>query len=134
MKHPNDFVGIAWVKGGHSIDGADCWGLTTMVLRECYNIIITKFVGSKYDGFELANIMNQTLNNGQYKLTTHTPSKGSICVMYSKGTKRPEHMGVYIGELKVIHSMGGVKAGVSRIDNIQMLKRLYQKIEFYNYE
>ena len=133
MEHPNDFVGIAWVQGGHTVDGADCWGLTTLVLKECFDIEITKYEGAKYEGAELSNIMNQSLKNTNYKLVD-VPVKGSICVMYSKVTKRPEHMGVFIGELKVIHSMGGAKAGVSRIDSVQILKRLYEKVEFYTYE
>ena len=133
MKHPNEFVGINWVQGGHSTKGADCWGLTILVLNQCYGIKIKEFIGAKYEGDALSTIIQQGLKKDSYRLID-VPTKGSICIMYSKITKRPEHVGVFIGELKVIHSPGGVLIGTSRIDNIQTLKRLYYKIEFYNHE
>ena len=60
MDNPVNYIGIPWILGGCSKAGADCWGLTVMILENCYNIKVNRFIGAQDSGDDLAKIIHST--------------------------------------------------------------------------
>lgn len=132
----NDYVGIPWVRGGGDISGADCWGLTVLVIREVYGIDIEQYGGSKASGEELTGIIESELSK-DYWQPPSLIKPGDMCMMYSRKSGFPSHMGVFIGDGMVIHSPEPSKpdgVSISQIHPIRVLNRAYLKLEFYRYD
>lgn len=132
MDDVNDYVGIPWQLGGFTKQGADCWGLTLMVCKNCYGVKIPLYLGSCAEGDALAEIIS-TESSGTSWQQIAPPQPGDVCIMKSKDSGRPEHIGVYVGSKSVIHSLGKNKQGVSMITRTKALEKLFQPLEFYRY-
>jgi len=129
----NDFVGIPWVKGGYTISGADCWGLTILVLREVYDIVVNEYNGSKAFGEELTNIINDETHSNRWD-KVDIPVPGDVCVMISKITGKAGHMGVFVGHGSVLHSPDEGGKMVSSIHSVRVLNRAFCRLEYYRYD
>ena len=96
----NNYVGIPWVKGGYSRDGADCWGLFLLVLSEYFNIELDIHKGSKAEDAEFRGLVDLEKNSDRWVLTDK-PEPGAAVLMYKH---HPSHIGIYIGENQILHS------------------------------
>jgi len=128
----NNYVGIPWLKGGSTKNGADCWGLTLLVLNKCFGVIVDKYLGSKASNRELAKIINSEINSDSWSEVL-TPTPGNVCVMFDRKTKMPLHMGVVVTDEHIIHALDSKRAGVSQIHTITLLNRIFQKLEYYEH-
>lgn len=137
MAHVNDFVGIPWKQGGNDKHGADCWGLTVLVMREVYGIDIKEYNGSKASGDELTNIIESELASEKWQTPT-LPKAGDMVMMYDRGTGLPGHMGVFVDNGNVLHSPdhdgSNSMPRTSAIHPIRLLKNVFRKLEFYRYD
>ena len=129
----NNYIGIPWVKGGNKTTGCDCWGLVLLVLNDVYNININKFVGAKHEGDQLSDVIDNESAQPEW-LKVDNPQAGDVCVMTVRSTNRPEHVGVYIGGDKLLHSPGRHNCNVSCVSQLRIMQRLYKKLEFYRYD
>lgn len=126
----NDLVGIPWIKGGHSIDGADCWGIVLIACSRL-GIPIDIYKGSKACGDELSNIITkESLSDRWEKI--EIPEPLSICTMTSDSGK-PEHIGFCFDGKNILHSLGSNGIGSSIITSVKALERFYHKLEFHRY-
>jgi cell wall-associated NlpC family hydrolase len=41
----DDYIGIKYIKDGRSRSGTDCWGLVSMIYKECLNIELPDYSG-----------------------------------------------------------------------------------------
>lgn len=133
----NRYVGIPWVKGGNTIAGADCWGLFTLASNDVHGVIVKEYIGSTVTGNELSGIIETQLASENWHESS-LPRDGDLAVMYDKGTRRPGHMGMFIGNGLILHSPdhdgSPVKLITSSIHPVRLLKNIFHKIEFYRYD
>ena len=129
----NDFTGVPWVRGGHTVAGADCWGLTIMVLREVYGINVREYNGSQATGEELTEIINNEINSSRWD-RIDIPSPGDVCVMVSRITGKSGHMGVFVGHGSVLHSPDEGGKMISSIHPVRVLNRAFCRLEYYRYD
>ncbi len=129
----NDFVGIPWKLGGSNECGADCWGLVLMVLPCVYDIRMNSFEGSCATGEELSNIIEGETNSAAWE-EVHPARPGDVVVFYDKQNGKPGHMGVFVGDGRVIHSLHAMNNGSSSIHEIRIIRRLFKRVEYYRYD
>jgi len=129
----NEYIGIPWVCGAATFEGADCWGLVSMVYMGLFNIQLGHFeVDDIDDPKKTMNKIEEIRDNSDSWEKTDTPSEGDVVMMISRTTFRPEHVGVYIGNGKILHSMTR-ETGQSEIHPVKLMVKLFKRLEYYEY-
>ena len=64
---------------------------------------------------------------------TAEPEEGDVAMMITRTSGRPEHVGLYIGNNEILHSLTR-ENGQSEIHNIKLINKLFKRIEFYKYD
>lgn len=131
MDSPANYIGIPWILGGHSQDGADCWGLTTLILKNCYGVNVDRFIGAKDSGDELAEIINSESRSSIWNGVA-SPKNGDVCIMRAGEKNRPEHIGVYVDGL-IIHALGKNQKGSSTANKPKALLKIFNSLEYYRF-
>ena len=121
------------MKGGYSVSGADCWGLTILVLLKVYGIDVREYNGSQASGDELTDIISGETCSNRWR-RTDTPTPGDVCVMIDKTTNKGGHMGVFVGHGSVLHSPDEGGKMVSSIHPVRLLNRIFCRLEYYRYD
>jgi len=129
----NDYIGIPWMCGKASFDGADCWGLVSMIYMGLFNVRLAHFDIDEIDDPQKTMSKIEEIRDGSncWKKTT-TPNEGDVVMMISRENLRPEHVGVYIGKGKIIHSMTR-ETGQSEIHPVKLMTKLFKRLEYYQY-
>lgn len=102
------YIGIPFKEQGRSKDGADCWGLVKIVMKEIFNQDLPDFTDHPFD--KKSNAM--TIEASKPLVDAHEvedKEEGRIVVMMSMG--HPAHVGVSAGQFGVLHmerKMGAV--------------------------
>ena len=132
----NKYIGIPWVCGASSITGADCWGIVKMVLNDALGIELGHYALEDIDSpkkaikkFNSAIVIE--ISSGKWE-KVDSPKELDVIMMSSLDSKRFDHVGVYIGNNQVLHSMTR-ETGISEAHNIKIIKSLCKKMEFYRY-
>jgi len=131
MKNISDYIGIPWIIGGSDFSGCDCWGLSLLILDECFNIQVNRFIGAKYTGDELDDIINSEASSPDWQLS-ESPKNGDLCVMSCGEKLRAEHIGVYVDGL-IVHALGKNGQGASTANKPAALKKIFKKMEYYRF-
>ncbi len=102
-KYNNINFPALYISNGRDFNGCDCYGLVRLILKNEFNK-------------ELPLLLNEYANSGDISITSKvmdkylpilsgkqidTPSVGDVCVFRYKGS--PCHLGLYIGNNKVLH-------------------------------
>lgn len=109
-------IGIPFIPGGRTLDGLDCWGVVIEVFKITSPDIIIPEVNVSYnDGSFAINNEADIIKNSFIKIIS--PKIPSIMAIKHHDPIYINHVGVYIGEGKFIHSR--VKTGViiDRVDS-----------------
>lgn len=129
----NDYIGIPWECGKASFEGADCWGLVSMVYMGIFNIKLAHFDVNDIDNPEkTTHKIEEIRDNSNAWEKTDTPNEGDVVMMIGRQSLRPEHVGVYIGKGKILHSMTR-ETGQSEIHPVKLMIKLFKRLEFYRY-
>lgn len=136
MMDYNKYVGIPWVCGKASIEGADCWGIVTMVLRDAlgidlghYSLPDIKTHRGAIRTFERE--MAVELSSGKWEQVDQ-PVELDVVMMYSKDSGRPDHIGVCIGGGMILHSMTR-ETGISEVHQTKLISPMFNRFEYYRY-
>ena len=115
IKKLNTHVGKTWyVFSGATPAGWDCSGLTMWFYEQL--------------GISLEHRASKQANAGT---TTLTPKPGDLVVFKYKGTKSAYHVGIYIGDGKMIHAP---KHGhTTRVEDIKTFAGNYSNISYVNF-
>jgi murein DD-endopeptidase len=117
------YIGIPYVLGGRSYDGADCYGLVYLILQE-HGYTLPKY-DITYTIQERASIISE---NSPLVLGTRLDAPEDACVvLFYKGTYAT-HMGVYMYN-GVFHTIQATNSIHERL-NTGSLRR-YTKVEFW---
>lgn len=129
----NSYIGIPWKCGKASLSGADCWGLVSMVYMDLFNIRLSHFDIDDIDSQDktVHKIEEVRDNSDDWELAA-TPTEGDVVMMISRKTFRPEHVGVYIGGGKILHSLTR-ETGQSEVHPVKLLNKLFKRLEYYRY-
>jgi len=129
----NKYIGIPWVCGGSTEEGADCWGIVKMVYKDLLNIEIGHYNVSEINNSEkTSDKIEMVRDSTQDWIQTENPAINDVIMMVNRMTGRPEHVGIFIGKGKVLHSMTR-ENGQSEIHDIKLIKRLFKRLEYYRY-
>jgi hypothetical protein len=113
IKTDNQYSGLPWLAGGRTREGLDCVGLAELFLREQLGMDLTAPQRLEYSKYQADVFLNgRALPIEQLK-------RGDI-LFFSRKTGELNHVGIHLGEGKILHQTGGG----SRIDNgLELLRR-----------
>ncbi len=114
----NKYVGIPFKNLGRDFDGLDCWGLVRLFYLEEYGIELPMldFYNQANDTKEIYPIVDlYTPIIGGTK--QEIPERGDIVVMKYFGV--PCHVGVYVGDNRVLHVNRRIDSVIQRLDTMK---------------
>jgi probable lipoprotein NlpC len=98
----NKYIGIEFKAHGRDMTGLDCFGLARLVLKNEFNRDLPEWIDDNEADFS------------RFK-KTDDPKPGCIALFSFTGV--PAHVGVYIGEGRVLHVAPGESAVAEKIDS-----------------
>jgi len=133
MMDYNDYIGIPWVCGQSSFEGADCWGLVSMIYMGLFNIQLAHFeIDNINNPSKTTNKIEEIRDGSNQWEKTNTPNEGDVVMMIGRQSLRPDHVGIYIGKGKILHSMTR-ETGQSEIHPVKLMIKLFKRLEYYRY-
>ena len=106
-------IGAPFVDGGRGPDKFDCWGL----VREIYHRYGIELPDYKIGCYEILSVMNEMERNRPMWKRCEWPDLPVPCVVAFKvSAPMVNHVGVYIGDGKFIHTREKAGAVIERLD------------------
>lgn len=125
-------IGAEWVSRGVSFDECDCWGLVILYYKHVLNIELPKIEGYK-NAYDVADCWQREELKPHWLKVDSANENDLVFTCYTIAG-RPCHVGVYIGNGKVLHTDGGFERGGSvRVNSASALERLHGKITYHKY-
>ena len=123
MTDINKYIGIPFKKKGFDFDGVDCYGLVWLFYREEFGMEMPSFgaYDINEDPKEVARQMNiniPLLIGDQ----TDTPVFGDAVLFRFRNI--PNHMGIYVGNGRVLHVMKGTFSTCESINSCRLKGKL----------
>lgn len=122
-----DYIGIPFVDGGCSFDGADCYGLGKLIYKEELGIELPNFRVSAMDTRRIWKSYIEGVA-GYWTLVDTPEMFDGLAFAYDPDhPKLVQHFGVYIGNGKMIHSLDKIGAFICNLDDFRYcLKGIYR--------
>ena len=117
MTNYDKLVGIPFKHKGRDIkDGVDCWGLVLEVYKQS-GIILKDPVPDYPEDWHLTKKENYFLENyhKQWMKLNGVPLHLLDVVLFGGDPEFPVHVGIYIGENKILHSARGKGVVITRM-------------------
>ena len=119
----NKYIGIPYKSKGYGFDGADCYGLLWLFMKEELDIILPMF--EQYNPYEDAKEVANQIDINLPLLTgkqVDTPKFGDVVLFRFRGA--PSHFGVYIESNKVLHILKGTDSTYESINSVRLKGRI----------
>jgi cell wall-associated NlpC family hydrolase len=110
-----DLIGIPFVDRGRDRKGLDCWGLAMAAMRE-YGKNVPDFDVSCFD----TDAIGKTYERERWAWQAiDAPQEGDLAVMCLDPSSQGivQHVGVYVGNSRMIHTMKKRNSHLVRIDD-----------------
>jgi cell wall-associated NlpC family hydrolase len=115
-------IGIPYVLGGRTKEGADCYGYVWMLLKE------RGYILPKYDiDYTMSDRANLIRSNAPLILGQELDAPEELCIVLMYRGKYPVHIGLYING-KVYHT---TKSTGSICEKVSGLNKKNRKVEFW---
>jgi len=117
----HDLVGKRFVNGGRdAIKGFDCWGLVMEVFRR-YGITIPDFTIDAFSYQDIDKVTNYQMMSKQWKEVKRPFYDNGVplVVLMRMHPKYIAHVGAYIGNDKIIHTMKATGVIISRASSLR---------------
>ena len=122
----SEFIGIPFVPGGRTREGADCWGLVCLVYQQVYAITLPAYPiawSSRADWPRLTEAIEQGRRDWT-PIARETAMLGDAVVLAIAGA--PLHVGIVAGTdpLRMLHAEQGIETCLERLDSIIWARRI----------
>jgi cell wall-associated NlpC family hydrolase len=114
-----DLIGVPFVDGGRGPDGYDCWGLVCEVFRR-EGIELRDYKLSCYDSTGAFLLFQEALSSW----TRYDPPEVPAVVAIKLNFPAVNHVGVYIGNGKFLHTRDKTGVVIERLDAPQWRHRV----------
>lgn len=123
-----EYIGIPYrSRGANADEGLDCWGLVCLYYRQQFQIGLPTYLdGPRAKESGVPAFVHQQLAV-QWQATSE-PALGDLLVLNVLG--RPFHVGIWIGNQKMLHTLDGHASVIERIDSPKWASRIEG---FYRY-
>lgn len=123
----NTYVNIPFKPNGRTLEGVDCWGLVRLVYSAEFSIELPSFSDDYTldDPERLAELIKQYEEGWEKQ---DSPSIGDVILFNILGT--PQHIGIYIGNNRFLHSLEGYSSVIDQLDSARWRSRV---VGFYKY-
>jgi len=114
------YIGLPYLENGRDSTGIDCWGLARLYYAQELGIELPSYA-ELYAGSRdpvVHGLINSYKNNW---LETTSPVVGDLCLFNIYG--EPQHVGIYIGNNKFLHSREGKDSVIDSLQSSQWKKR-----------
>ena len=129
------YINIPYKHLGHSLDGADCWGLVWLIYKEEKNIELPEIFTYQefwYKEKEDKNPLLQNMSsykNKKFLLPSDVFNTFDVLMFFNSERTYVDHIGLVLDENRFLHTYRGTS---SRIDRLQGYwnSRLYGGIRY----
>lgn len=97
-----DLLDIPYKHNGRDKNGIDCYGLVVEVFKR-YGIKVPEYQAPYHDYKKINDLYMEDTNNGIWEKTHYTETAPPLAVAMRLGSSVVNHIGVYIGDNKIIH-------------------------------
>lgn len=121
------FIGIPFADGEQSFNGANCYGLVRLFYKEHLNIEIPELkINSEHSNMVWATYLKEISNNWDY---SDEPLPFDVVAMAHDIThpKIVQHVGVYLGNGKVLHTLNKVESHIVELEKIKYMVKGYHR-------
>lgn len=127
----NKMLGVRWVNRASSFEECDCWGLVLLYYKHVLNIELPEVEGYE-DGVDTSICWNAETKTGRWEEAEKAQEDGIVFTCYRNGY--PNHVGVYIGGGKVLHTTGGFKQdGAVQVNSIRAVESNCGKMTYHKF-
>lgn len=123
----NRFIGIPFADGEQSFSGANCYGLVRLFYKEHLGIDIPELrVHSDHSNVVWATYLKEI---GEHWESVDEPELYDVVAM-AQDVRHPrivQHVGVYIGNGKVLHTLNKVESHIVDLDKIKYMVKGYHR-------
>ena len=126
----NELVGIPFENRGRTTKGCDCMGLAIMA-HKCFGVDIPDFEVESNNSFDINNIFENQNNSGKWVELTHPESPCIVVFGLESGVKMVTHVGTYIGDNKILHTLNDTYSSVIGMDHPFFSRKI---LGLYKYE
>ena len=109
----SSLIGVPFVDGGRGPEGYDCWGL----VREIYHRYGIELPDYDIGCYDVENIISEVERNRPQWLRQEPPDLPVPCIVAFKvSAPMVNHVGIYLGDGKFIHTREKAGAVIERLD------------------
>jgi len=120
MVNVSHFVGTPFVNGGRNkTSGLDCWGLVMEVFKEC-GIQLPDFRVNAFASSKIDELAHEAIGFSPWE-EVYSPQDedAPLVVLMRIHPSLIAHAGAYIGNNRIIHTMEGTNAVISRVSRLK---------------
>jgi len=113
----SDLIGVPFVDGGRDLSGMDCYGLARETMRR-FGYEVPDITVSAFDTLGIHAIYEGQRARWAWR-QIEAPEPGDLAVMCldPKETQAVQHVGVYVGSGRVLHTLKKKQSHLIRIDD-----------------
>lgn len=123
-------IGTKWINRASSFEGCDCWGLVILYYRHVLSIELPPVVGY-CDNADMTNCWRNESRLPRWAAVDNPSRDGLVFTCY-KGAI-PTHVGVTIGDGKVLHSNGTTESGGVQVNSIRAIESMYGRMTYHKF-
>ncbi len=111
-----DYVKIPYRFNGRDFDGVDCWGLVTLWFRHELGIELLDYKHDKKNSLEVSNSGVFAENaHKEFRPISDDQIQRHDAILMQNASYTPNHIGVYLGGGKFLHSLDEYGTTVSKL-------------------
>lgn len=120
------YVGLPWLDGGRSADGADCWGLVRLVYERELGIALPTYGEiSARELIAVARAVSAGKDGEDWQaVSTGAQTAFDVCVMRLSGGSRTGHVGVLVDPGHVLHVEAACDAIIVPLTHFTVRERI----------
>lgn len=126
-----EYIGIPYESCGRKREGADCWGLVRMILRERFDIEVPMYneYTDSEDFSSSERVIKDKTESGEWdQVSFENARAGDVVVLRVRGY--PIHVGLYLGKGRMIHILRKIK---SVVEDLRTPQWKFRVIGYYRY-